>query len=143
MELSKDLQEPSTLLPWVSLLISVVEWRWDASTSPPLPEDASEREKHIWWKCKKWSYSSLNSLMGRYARARKMDKKYSIFSKLFLDQFAPKILNVYFQQISFQIQGNWCSLRVKQSQFCFLEYWYVYCHPITLYLVSNPSKRGL
>ena len=118
MDLAKDIMEPKNLVAWSSLFTSIVEWKSAIS----LPSDEDEREKHIYWKCKKWSYRNLNSLMGRYAIARKKDKKYSAFSKLFLKEFAPKLLGVYLQQINYHIQGQWCSSRAKQSQFCFLEY---------------------
>ncbi len=123
MDLAKELQSEHVLIPWVTLFMAIVDWRWISGTSIALPQDPAEREKHMWWKCKKWAYACLNCLMGRYAKARNKDKKYSAFSKLFLAQFSPRILQQYFSQISLEIQGDWCSPRVKQTQLNYLEFW--------------------
>ncbi|KAJ3360598.1 hypothetical protein HDU91_004491, partial [Kappamyces sp. JEL0680] len=64
MELPKELQSTETLVPWVTLFMAIVEWKWIPGASPALPDDEKEREKHMWWKCKKWAYAGLNSLMG-------------------------------------------------------------------------------
>ena len=90
-----------------------------------LPADEETLEKHSWWKCKKWALQCLNSLMGRYARPRKGgDKKYKAFSKMFLEQIAVKILEIYLGMIERVIKGEWVSKRTKQSLITFIEHWY-------------------
>jgi hypothetical protein len=120
MELSQHQQSTTSLVQWVTLFLDVI------CQSEPLinlTNDPEELEKHPWWKCKKWAYTSLNSLMGRYARSRKSDKKYIDFSKIFLDQFAVKVLEQYLIQIDRLINGEWVTKRVQQSLITFIEHW--------------------
>ncbi|KAJ2991496.1 hypothetical protein HDV02_003755 [Globomyces sp. JEL0801] len=121
MELSNALQSPDSLIPWGTLFLAVVSRQVPDGTFN-FPNDADERAKHIWWKCKKWAYSCLNNLMGRYGRGGKTNKRYAGFSKLFLNQFAPKIFEVFYQQLELTMTGVWMSPRVTQLSLTFLEH---------------------
>ncbi|KNC96420.1 uncharacterized protein SPPG_08317 [Spizellomyces punctatus DAOM BR117] len=111
MSLSKTQQESSSLVPWGTLFVQVIEKTLPIDM-PAMPADALEREKHPWWKAKKWAYSCLNTLFERYGR--KPEKAYHSFSIVFMEHFAPNILNVYMKQIEQLVSGVWMSARVKQ-----------------------------
>ena len=112
MDMAVEMLAMDWIVPWASCFIRIVE----------LTEPANNPNTAIFWKLKKWSYTSLNSMMGRYALARKRDKKFTIFSKTFIQNFAPKILSTYLTQIQHQLQGQKVSPRVAQCQLVFLEY---------------------
>jgi hypothetical protein len=121
MEMPKSLQQSESIVRWATLFLSIVNRNWTPEVIE-LPMDDNEREKHMYWKCKKWAFGCLNSIMGRYARARRKDKNYAAFSKLFMDQFVPKILDSYLIQISNYTNGTWTSKRVQQALLTFLEH---------------------
>ncbi|KAJ3320443.1 hypothetical protein HDV06_005266 [Boothiomyces sp. JEL0866] len=105
MDLSPVLQSMDSLVPWCTLFMNIVQ-----------KKSGETDEKHVFWKLKKWAFSCLNTLMGKYGR-RKGDKKYVQFSKLFVEHFVPKILTVYFQQFE---QNSFSSPRTIQLQLSFI-----------------------
>ncbi|KAI8909993.1 armadillo-type protein [Powellomyces hirtus] len=118
LSLSETQQSSASLVPWGTLFVTIVEKPLHAGI-PGMPEDPSEREAHPWWKAKKWAYSCLNVLFERYGR--KPEKKYQAFSVMFMEHFAPNILNAYLKQIELLVSGTWMSSRVKQLIANFLE----------------------
>lgn len=65
MEIPAHLRNEQVNIGWCTVLLQTV------SKTPPasaMPEDEFDREKHHWWKAKKWAYSSLNLLFIRYVR---------------------------------------------------------------------------
>ncbi|ORY80013.1 importin-7 [Protomyces lactucae-debilis] len=107
LELSQDLQDMSSLVPWGQLLLKVV------TKQPPadaMSTDLDERESHPWWKAKKWAYFSLDRLFSRYGDINQLSgdahKQYNGFAKVFTQQFAPEILKCYLTQIQ-----NWAADR--------------------------------
>ncbi|KAJ3147521.1 hypothetical protein HDU89_005344 [Geranomyces variabilis] len=111
LSLSETQQASASLVPWGTLFVSVVEKHVDAST-PGMPEDPADRERHPWWKAKKWAYSNLHTLFERYAR--NPEKKYASFHVMFMEHFAPNILRAYLKQVELVVAGTWVSDRVKQ-----------------------------
>ncbi len=113
-ELTGSLQSGESLVPWGTLFIQTVE---KDLSSIPMPEDSSEREKHPWWKAKKWAYHCIYHLFSKYGLQNATDKasKYAQFSKYFLENFAPTILKTYLKQIHLLISGVWLSNRSKQQ----------------------------
>ncbi|KAI9095931.1 armadillo-type protein [Phlyctochytrium arcticum] len=118
LSLSPQHQLNSSLVPWGTLFVQVVEKpiRMDA---PYMPEDEGERESHPWWKAKKWAYTCLNTLFERYARAP--EKRYKTFSAVFTEHFAPNILTAYLKQLELLVSGVWMTGRVKQRLAEFLR----------------------
>ncbi len=120
MELAKPLQNSQTLANWATLIVKVIE--------KPIPEgteglttDLEEREKHPWWKAKKWAYQSLYHIFSRYSLALKKDKKYDVFAKMFTEHFTPLLVQTYLKQLESYISGVWMSNRSKQQIAMFLE----------------------
>jgi hypothetical protein len=62
-ELSDAQQEASSLTTWMTLFLGIIEKEIPQNT---LPEDTKEREKHPWWKAKKWAMHCVNRLFARY-----------------------------------------------------------------------------
>ncbi|KAI8822933.1 armadillo-type protein [Fimicolochytrium jonesii] len=118
LNLSPTQQSSASLVPWGTLFVQLVQKPITADF-PGMPEDESERERHPWWKAKKWAYHILNLLFERYAR--KPEKKYQQFSAVFMEHFAPNILTAYLHQIELLIGGVWLSPRVKQLIANFLQ----------------------
>jgi hypothetical protein len=110
VDLPKCLQDPSSLVPWGTLFLQLVN-----KTIPfeVLPTDPEEREKYIWWNTKKWAYHCLNRLFGKYGNPALLPlsgKTYTSFAKSFVANFAPNILQSYLQQIEGWIKKeHWMS----------------------------------
>lgn len=88
---------------WGSLMLSVVR--------KELPEEVlklseEDREHNPWVKCKKWALANLHRLFYRYATPRKISRsaEYTKFSALFINNYVPEILKVYFEQIDLWVQ---------------------------------------
>ncbi|EAT84518.2 hypothetical protein SNOG_08242 [Parastagonospora nodorum SN15] len=99
-DLPASLREQETMVGWCTLFLTVV------GKEPPetsLPEDLDERETNHWWKAKKWSYANLNRLYVRYGNPSALGKNnevdYTEVAKNFIANFAPKILEIYLQQV--------------------------------------------
>ena len=115
LELSTELQQMSSLVPWGQLLLKVI-------AKPPSAESMAgsveEREQHAWWKAKKWAYFSLDRLFQRYGDSTQLSaeyvKEYQSFAKVFTTQFAPEILKCYLGQVqnwAADPKTNWLSSR--------------------------------
>jgi hypothetical protein len=120
MELAKFLQNSQNLAGWATFLIQIIQ-KEIPENAEGLPKDPEEREKYPWWKAKKWAYQSLYHLYSRYAWSLKKDKKYSAFSKMFMEFYAPNIVQAYILQMQCFISGVWMTDRVKQQIAMFLE----------------------
>jgi hypothetical protein len=59
LELSDYLQESSVNLGWCTVFLHTVSKAIPASA---MQGDPLERERHHWWKAKKWAYFNLNRL---------------------------------------------------------------------------------
>ncbi|KAF5106010.1 hypothetical protein DV453_004295 [Geotrichum candidum] len=104
-ELPKSLQDPKSLSQWATLMFNVIK--------KDLPEEAlnlsiEDREVNHWVKCKKWAFANLYRLFYRYAAPRKLSQKhnalYADFSTLFVNNYVPEIMAVYFNQIELWVQ---------------------------------------
>ncbi|KAI8376325.1 armadillo-type protein [Radiomyces spectabilis] len=99
VELPKCLQDPSSLVPWGTLFLQLVDKRIPMEA---LPADPEEREKYPWWKTKKWAYHCLNRLFTKYGNPALLPpsaSKYTAFAKGFVANFAPNILQTYLKQV--------------------------------------------
>ncbi|RUS23108.1 armadillo-type protein [Endogone sp. FLAS-F59071] len=126
IDLPKSLQDPSSLVPWGTIFVQLVDKRIPQEN---LPTESEEREKYPWWKAKKWAYHCLNRLFGRSvyifyavyfhflaslygnpAQLPQSNQKYQAFAKNFITNFAPNILNMYLKQIELWIKKEgWMS----------------------------------
>ncbi|KAF7728772.1 hypothetical protein EC973_005610 [Apophysomyces ossiformis] len=99
MELPKCLQDPSSLVPWGTLFLQLVD---KPIPMEVLPADLEEREKYPWWKTKKWAYHCLNQIFTKYGNPALLpasSSKYTGFAKNFVANFAPNILQTYLKQV--------------------------------------------
>ncbi|GAA6019455.1 hypothetical protein JCM10207_001394 [Rhodosporidiobolus poonsookiae] len=116
-------QARESLVPWGTLLLSVVQHPLNAAF---LPEDVDTREKHPWAKSKKWACWALNKLFTRYGNPTQMPKllvkKYADFAASFVDQFAPEILKAYLATVEKMVaQGEFFPRKGKYHVLSFFE----------------------
>ena len=108
---------------WASAFLSIIQA--DVLKFENFPSNDSDREKYPWIKAKKWAYQSLYHLYSRYCRSLKKDKKYIAFSKTFMDNYIPGILDAYLNELQRMKLGSWTSEKVKNQLAMFLEEWFV------------------
>ncbi|CAI2189717.1 5681_t:CDS:2, partial [Funneliformis geosporum] len=112
-ELADPLQSNSSLVPWITLMLHIVE-----KPIPPeiIPEDLEERQKFMWYRVKRWSCQNLNRIFSRYgnpAQLGQSSKKYVAFAENFSRQFGSQILRVYLQQTELWIKKEvWLSQKI-------------------------------
>lgn len=120
-------QAPDSLIPWGTLLLSVVSHSVPAAL---LPEDPDNRERHPWARSKKWACFALNRLFTRYGNPAQLPKnlveQYGAFASRFTEQFAPEILKAYLAAVERMVaQGEWFPKKGKYHLLCFFEEWCV------------------
>lgn len=107
VDLPKSLQDPSSLVPWGTIFLQLVDKKIPFEALPAEPEE------YVWWKTKKWAYHCLNRLFGKYGNPALLPssaKTYATFAKSFVTNFAPNILQTYLQQIESWIKKeHWMS----------------------------------
>ena len=94
-KLTAHQQARENIIPWGTLLLSVVQFSVDPAQ---LPDEPEEKARATWWKAKKWAFYSLNMLFIKYGNPSQLtsDKKqYKPFAESFVQQFAPEILRTY------------------------------------------------
>ncbi|CAB4434389.1 unnamed protein product [Rhizophagus irregularis] len=119
-ELTQHLQDNSSLVPWVTLMLQIVEKHIPQEM---LSEDLEERQKFIWYRVKRRSCQNLNRLFSRYGNPAQIGQtsKYTAFAENFVQQFGPQILRVYLQQTDRWIKKEtWLSQKVL---FFFAEFY--------------------
>lgn len=67
--MATHLREESSIVPWATLFINVV----NKEAPPEAMGDEDERDQHPWWKTKKWAYSNLNRLFVRYVGSNDLE----------------------------------------------------------------------
>ncbi|KAK1758370.1 nonsense-mediated mRNA decay protein 5 [Echria macrotheca] len=114
LELSDFLRQGPVNLGWCTIFLQTV--------SKPIPaaamqEDPPERERHHWWKAKKWAYYNLNRLFNRHGNPQTFAERTSEtqirFAKEFTAQVAPEILKHYLQEIE-----KWVAKTIWLSRAC-------------------------
>jgi len=113
LELCAYLQQSAVNLGWCSVFLQTVSKPIPASA---MQGDPLERERHHWWKAKKWAYFNLNRLYIRHGNPSALDRSVepaSQFVKDFSTQVAPEILKHYLQEIE-----KWVSKTVWLSRPC-------------------------
>ncbi|KAK4674460.1 Nonsense-mediated mRNA decay protein 5 [Podospora pseudopauciseta] len=137
LELSDFLRQNEVNLAWCTIFLETV--------SKPIPatamqhEDPLERERHHWWKAKKWAYFNLNrlyiryeSVLGQLTVSRRHGNPNSLmdnasddqkrFAKDFTAQVAPTIFNHYLQEIEKWVaKTTWLSRPCLSYTIVFLD----------------------
>ncbi|KAJ3067526.1 hypothetical protein HDU98_009244 [Podochytrium sp. JEL0797] len=116
-DLPPALQDSASLVPWGTLFVNIIEK--DLTFVNDLVHDEEEREKHQWWKVKKWSFRCLHMFLMRYC-SRREEKEYANFSNVFIHHFAPGIATAYLSVVNKVISGMWVTRHVRQQISTFL-----------------------
>ena len=101
LELAPSLRAVPTNEGWCTVFLNTV-----AKPIPALAmaeEDTFEREKHHWWKAKKWAYFILNRLFIRHGNPSTFQKtakpEVLAYAEEFIKTIAPEILNKYLAEV--------------------------------------------
>ncbi|KAI0012052.1 importin-beta domain-containing protein, partial [Xylariaceae sp. FL0662B] len=141
LELSSFLKQHDVNIGWCSIFLQTV-----SKTIPPsaMAEDIEERERHHWWKAKKWAYFNLNRLWIRHgnpASVTAKDEETTRYAKEFEITIAPEILKHYLQEIE-----KWVSKTSWLSKPC-LSYTLVFldecCRPKSMWNQMKPHLNNL
>lgn len=92
------LQRPESFIPWANFHVTIIQ-------QPLSPEflastEKDNRKSNPWVKAKKWAYANLCRLFQRYG-SESLTRKfaYDDFKSLYVEQFLPQLLQLFFQQI--------------------------------------------
>ena len=127
LELSSFLKQQTVNHAWCSVFLHTVSKTIPAAA---MPEDLDDRERHHWWKAKKWAYFNLNRLFIRHGNPTAVTTSgddVKAFAKDFIVTVAPEILKHYLAEIE-----KWVSKTAWLSKPC-LSYTLVFldecCRP--------------
>lgn len=141
LELSSFLKQQPVNLGWCTVFLHTVSKAMPASA---LPEDLEDRERHHWWKAKKWAYFNLNRLWIRHGNSSSVSSNgeaAKVFAKDFTATVAPEILKHYLQEIE-----KWVSKTAWLSKPC-LSYTLVFldecCRPKEMWPHLKPHLTNL
>lgn len=128
MDLPKSLQDASSMVPWGTLFLQLID---KPIPFEALPADPEEREKYPWGKTKKWAYHCLNRLFSKYGNPALLTSasasKYMPFAKNFVANSAPNILQAYLRQVEGWIKNEiWISHKNLALTAAFFEHRYIY-----------------
>ncbi|KAH7309082.1 armadillo-type protein [Stachybotrys elegans] len=121
LELSPYLRQQPVNIGWCTVFLQTV------SKAPPanaMPEDIYDREKHHWWKAKKWAYFNLNRLFIRQGNPSSPGKGDEAlrFAKDFATTIAPEILKHYLTEIEKWVsKTSWLSKPCLTHTLVFLD----------------------
>ncbi|KAK2592929.1 Nonsense-mediated mRNA decay protein 5 [Conoideocrella luteorostrata] len=98
LELSHHLRQQQVNISWCTVFLQTVSKIAPPSATQGEPLD---RERHHWWKAKKWAYFNLNRLFIRHGNPASPGKGDAAaqFAKNFISTVAPEILKHYLQEI--------------------------------------------
>lgn len=65
LDLPPHLLQQQVNIGWCTILLQTIA---KAAPANSMQDEPLEREKHHWWKAKKWAYFNLNRLYIRYVR---------------------------------------------------------------------------
>ncbi|KAI1379715.1 ARM repeat-containing protein [Hypoxylon crocopeplum] len=141
LELSSFLRQHDVNIGWCTIFLHTVSKKIPESA---MCEDIDERERHHWWKAKKWAYFNLNRLWIRHGNpSLNSDKSdvIKVFVKEFENTIAPEILKHYLQEIE-----KWVSKTAWLSKPC-LSYTLVFldecCRPKSMWNLMQPHLTNL
>ncbi|KAJ3293673.1 hypothetical protein HDU79_012041 [Rhizoclosmatium sp. JEL0117] len=116
-DLPPALQDSSSLVPWGTLFVNIIDK--DLSFLNEKFPNEEDREKQQWWKVKKWSFRCLHMYLMRYC-SRREEKEYQNFANVFIQHFAPGIATSYLNLVNKIISGTWVTRHVRQQISTFL-----------------------
>lgn len=141
MELASFLRQHDVTIAWCTVFLQTVSKTCPANA---MQGDNYDREKHHWWKAKKWAYFNLNRLFIRYDCASYMSNAINTtnsafsrhgnpaspgkgdealqFAKDFTSKIAPEILKHYLQEIEKWVaKTSWLSRPCLSYTLVFLD----------------------
>ncbi|KKA27325.1 hypothetical protein TD95_002309 [Thielaviopsis punctulata] len=123
LELSPFLREQSQSHGWCTVFLGTIAKVLPASAMAGEPY---EREKHHWWKAKKWAYFNLNRLFIRHGNTSTITKSsepaQQQFAKDFTTNVAPEILKAYLAEIEKWVaKTSWLSRPCLSYTLVFLD----------------------
>lgn len=120
-DLPFTLQRTESFIAWANFHVSIVQQ--PLSQKFLLSTTKDNRKNHSWVKAKKWAYGNLCRLFQRYASdslSRKFN--YDEFKSLYVEQFLPQLLQLFFQQIEGWGNGElWLSDEAIHHILSFIE----------------------
>ncbi|KFA65662.1 hypothetical protein S40285_06016 [Stachybotrys chlorohalonatus IBT 40285] len=121
LELAPYLRQQQVNIAWCTVFLQTVSKPEPAGA---VNEDNFEREKHHWWKAKKWAYFNLNRLFIRHGNPSSTAKNEDAvrFAKEFSTTIAPEILKHYLQEIEKWVaKTSWLSRPCLTHTLVFLD----------------------
>ncbi|VDN05338.1 unnamed protein product [Thelazia callipaeda] len=83
--------------------------------------DEDDRERTVWWKCKKWASAIVERMFERYGSPGQVQLHYSTFAENFITHFAIPILNTCLQVLDSYRNGHYVSSRVLYSLLQYID----------------------
>ncbi|VDK80864.1 unnamed protein product [Onchocerca ochengi] len=83
--------------------------------------DEDDRERTVWWKCKKWASAIVERIFERYGSPGQVQPNYSDFAENYMTCFAIPILNACLQVLDGYRNGNYVSSRVLHSLLQYID----------------------
>ncbi|VBB27537.1 unnamed protein product [Acanthocheilonema viteae] len=83
--------------------------------------DEDDRERTVWWKCKKWASAIVERIFERYGSPGQVQLNYSEFAENYMTHFAIPILNTCLQVLDGYRNGNYVSSRVLHSLLQYID----------------------
>ncbi|SCV01667.1 LAME_0G17722g1_1 [Lachancea meyersii CBS 8951] len=97
-DLPFTLQRPEFFIPWANLHVAIIQQPLSSQIRSSM--DNASRKAQPWVKAKKWAYANVSRLFQRYASTSLSRKfAYDDFKALYLQEFLPQLIQLYFQQI--------------------------------------------
>ncbi|RYP17478.1 hypothetical protein DL767_010017 [Monosporascus sp. MG133] len=141
LELQSFLRQHQVNIGWCTIFLNTVSKAMPASA---MLDDTDERERHHWWKAKKWAYFNLNRLWIRHGNPTAIttkDNEAVQYAKEFESTVAPEILKHYLAEIE-----KWVSKTAWLSKPC-LSYTLVFldecCRPKSMWNHLRPHLTNL
>ncbi|VDK75468.1 unnamed protein product [Litomosoides sigmodontis] len=126
---------------------SLTEWleQFRLIIGRPVPEevntvDEDDRERTVWWKCKKWASAIVERIFERYGSPGQVQLNYSEFAENYMTHFAIPILNTCLQVLDGYRNGNYVSSRVLHS---LLQYIDIAISQSRTWKVIKPHFQGI
>ncbi|KAI2617124.1 ARM repeat-containing protein [Hypoxylon sp. NC1633] len=141
LELSTYLRHHEVNIGWCTIFLHTVSKKIPESA---MLEDIDERERHHWWKAKKWAYFNLNRLWIRHGNLAAVSNKsdeVTRFAKEFETTIAPEILKYYLQEIEKWVSKTaWLSRPCLSHTLVFLD---ECCRPKFMWGLMQPHLTNL
>ncbi|KAK7754581.1 Nonsense-mediated mRNA decay protein 5 [Diatrype stigma] len=141
LELQSYLRQHQVNIGWCTIFLNTVS---KAMPATAMHDDIDERERHHWWKAKKWAYFNLNRLWIRHGNPTSVETKDNEavqYAKEFETTIAPEILKHYLAEIE-----KWVSKTAWLSKTC-LSYTLVFldecCRPKSMWNHLKPHLTNL